>query len=181
MKRLLTQRSIIQWKQYTLPDTLISLYIMQAVEMIKNGVRLSPPPGCPRAIYELMIQCWWVCIVYVIFAYITIAFRHPEASGRFLFDSALQTLSTREPATEVDRHYHPWPSVHHAGGSSKDCLRPAFWPAATIHKLIVTCDNNNYYCNYWMPTRNVEQDGLWCNSTPTFILWQKYCYWLAKT
>ena len=96
MKRLLTQRSIIQWKQYTLPDTLISLYIMQAVEMIKNGVRLSPPPGCPRAIYELMIQCWWVCIVYVIFAYITIAFRHPEASGRPSFSTLLSRLSQPE-------------------------------------------------------------------------------------
>ena len=30
----------------------------RSVEMVRNGVRLSPPPGCPRAIYELMIQCW---------------------------------------------------------------------------------------------------------------------------
>ena len=35
-----------------------SICFMQAVEMIRNGVRLSPPPGCPRAIYKLMIQCW---------------------------------------------------------------------------------------------------------------------------
>ncbi|XP_065899891.1 uncharacterized protein [Dysidea avara] len=25
---------------------------------ITNGYRLSPPPGCPRAMYQLMIQCW---------------------------------------------------------------------------------------------------------------------------
>ncbi|XP_065899943.1 uncharacterized protein [Dysidea avara] len=28
------------------------------LEKITTGYRLPPPPGCPRAIYELMIQCW---------------------------------------------------------------------------------------------------------------------------
>ncbi|XP_065899877.1 uncharacterized protein [Dysidea avara] len=28
------------------------------VEKITTGYRLPPPPGCPRAIYELMMQCW---------------------------------------------------------------------------------------------------------------------------
>ena len=27
--------------------------------MIDDGCRLPPPPGCPKAVYELMIQCWW--------------------------------------------------------------------------------------------------------------------------
>ena len=36
----------------------IRIISFQTVEIIRNGVRLSPPPGCPRAIYKLMIQCW---------------------------------------------------------------------------------------------------------------------------
>ncbi|XP_065899854.1 ephrin type-A receptor 4a-like [Dysidea avara] len=28
------------------------------INKITTGYRLPPPPGCPRAIYELMIQCW---------------------------------------------------------------------------------------------------------------------------
>ena len=31
---------------------------VQYVEKITAGHRLSPPPGCPRALYEVMIQCW---------------------------------------------------------------------------------------------------------------------------
>ena len=30
----------------------------EIIRTINNGVRLSPPPGCPRSIYELMIKCW---------------------------------------------------------------------------------------------------------------------------
>ncbi len=26
--------------------------------IIINGIRLAPPPGCPRVIYKLMIDCW---------------------------------------------------------------------------------------------------------------------------
>ena len=51
-----------------------------------------------RAIYELMIQCWWVCIVYVFLVYITITFRHPEASGR-PFSTLLSRLS--QPDNEL--------------------------------------------------------------------------------
>lgn len=28
--------------------------------MIEEGVRLAPPPGCPRMIYTTMIECWYV-------------------------------------------------------------------------------------------------------------------------
>lgn len=28
------------------------------VQKVKDGVRLAPPPGCPREIYALMMRCW---------------------------------------------------------------------------------------------------------------------------
>ena len=35
-----------------------NLGIIQVVRKIGSGYRLPPPPGCPRAIYTIMIQCW---------------------------------------------------------------------------------------------------------------------------
>ena len=32
------------------------------MKLIDTGFRLPPPPGCPRSIYEMMIQCWYVYI-----------------------------------------------------------------------------------------------------------------------
>lgn len=32
---------------------------VQVIEKVDAGYRLPPPPGCPRMIYELMIQCWY--------------------------------------------------------------------------------------------------------------------------
>ena len=26
--------------------------------MLEKGERLAPPPGCPRGVYSLMIDCW---------------------------------------------------------------------------------------------------------------------------
>jgi hypothetical protein len=34
--------------------------IPQVVRILDSNTRLSPPPGCPRTIYELMIKCWLV-------------------------------------------------------------------------------------------------------------------------
>ena len=31
---------------------------IQAIAQISSGYWLPPPPGCPRAIYDIMIQCW---------------------------------------------------------------------------------------------------------------------------
>ena len=31
---------------------------MQYLEKIMEGYRLPPPPGCSRAVYDIMIQCW---------------------------------------------------------------------------------------------------------------------------
>ena len=34
------------------------IYSFQTIRKISNGYRLPPPSGCPRQIYEMMIQCW---------------------------------------------------------------------------------------------------------------------------
>ena len=34
------------------------MHVLQVIRTINAGGRLSPPPGCPRSIYELMIKCW---------------------------------------------------------------------------------------------------------------------------
>ena len=36
------------------------LIVHKTLEKVGTGYRLPPPPGCPRMIYKLMIQCWWV-------------------------------------------------------------------------------------------------------------------------
>ena len=32
------------------------------MKLVDREYCLSPPPGCPKALYEFMIQCWWVFI-----------------------------------------------------------------------------------------------------------------------
>ena len=34
------------------------IILLQSFEMICDGYRLPPPPGCSRTVYEMMIQCW---------------------------------------------------------------------------------------------------------------------------
>ncbi|XP_065891792.1 uncharacterized protein [Dysidea avara] len=51
------------------------LSLRQYVEKITAGHRLPPPPGCPRAVYEVMIQCW-----------------HPDPKQRPLSGMILKTL-----------------------------------------------------------------------------------------
>ena len=36
--------------------------LIQALKKVDAGYRLPPPPGCPRAIYRVMIKCWYVFI-----------------------------------------------------------------------------------------------------------------------
>lgn len=31
---------------------------VQVIKKVDAGVRLPPPPGCPKAIYRLMLKCW---------------------------------------------------------------------------------------------------------------------------
>ena len=42
----------------------LHVYI-QAVRFLNKGKRLCPPPGCPRVVYELMIQCWYAPTIVV--------------------------------------------------------------------------------------------------------------------
>ena len=30
----------------------------KAMDMLERGLRLPPPPGCPKDIYAIMIKCW---------------------------------------------------------------------------------------------------------------------------
>ena len=40
----------------------ISLLHIQAIELLCNDYRLPPPPGCPRQLYQIMMDCWYVAI-----------------------------------------------------------------------------------------------------------------------
>ena len=33
---------------------------MQVLKAFETGYCQPPPPGCPRSIYKLMVDCWWV-------------------------------------------------------------------------------------------------------------------------
>ena len=35
----------------------------EVIRKVDSGFRLPPPPGCPRDIYHIMIQCWLVIII----------------------------------------------------------------------------------------------------------------------
>ena len=41
----------------TLGEEMVVLSV-QVLERLDSGYRLPPPPGTPRAIYELMIKAW---------------------------------------------------------------------------------------------------------------------------
>ena len=94
------------------------MWTTQALDLVVKGHRLTPPPGCPRHIYSLMMSCWWVCTYtlseefHVVMCY---ACRHPEKSLRPSFHSLCQSLDG-EPATllqwrEEDTQSHPQASL----------------------------------------------------------------------
>ena len=31
---------------------------VECLQLVDKGIRMPPPPGCPRIIYKLMIDCW---------------------------------------------------------------------------------------------------------------------------
>ena len=31
---------------------------LDCIKFVDEGIRLPPPPGCPKTIYTLMIDCW---------------------------------------------------------------------------------------------------------------------------
>ena len=48
---------------------MLAMYItialcFQIFPMLKSGYRIPPPAGCPKLIYQLMIQCWLAVITY---------------------------------------------------------------------------------------------------------------------
>ena len=43
-----------------LPMHSYTIHTMQVVQRVAEGYRLPPPPGCPEAIYNLMIDCWYI-------------------------------------------------------------------------------------------------------------------------
>jgi tRNA A-37 threonylcarbamoyl transferase component Bud32 len=68
---------------------------MEAIELVERGYRLPPPPGCPRQVYHLMIQCW-----------------NPTASLRPSSSELLQDLTGAEESCllqwrEEDSRCHP--------------------------------------------------------------------------
>ncbi|CAI7999070.1 Tyrosine-protein kinase STK [Geodia barretti] len=52
----------------------------EAIKMVDKGYRLAPPPGCPRAIYQLMIKTW-----------------NPTPSERPMAETLSQNLSRPDP------------------------------------------------------------------------------------
>ena len=45
---------------HTIYSLIFSISALQSLEEVESGYRLPPPPGCPRAIYRLMMKCWYV-------------------------------------------------------------------------------------------------------------------------
>ncbi len=33
----------------------------QVLRLVQTGHCQPPPPGCPTAIYKLMVDCWYIC------------------------------------------------------------------------------------------------------------------------
>ena len=81
-------------------------YIQQTLEKIDSGYRLPPPPGCPRAMYRMMMKCWYVhmfinCNNYCFLAtnvcklviYCLVFYRHPDPRSRPQFGQITKLLS----------------------------------------------------------------------------------------
>ena len=69
---------------------------MQTLRMVEKGIRLPPPPGCPREVYKLMIECWYViecmesCKSNIYFFH---QYRHPETGHRPSFAQLVEMHS----------------------------------------------------------------------------------------
>lgn len=51
--------------------------IEDTIKAVDAGKRMPPPPGCPRAVYQLMMKCW-----------------HPDPSLRPTFTNIVETMTT---------------------------------------------------------------------------------------
>ena len=45
-------------KHFITEQLVIAFIFPQIVRLLQSGYRLSPPPGCPKMIYQLMMECW---------------------------------------------------------------------------------------------------------------------------
>ena len=54
---LLTLQFLLYNTSIIILSGIYSFYI-QTMKAVSNGYRLAPPPGCPRPIYKIMIDCW---------------------------------------------------------------------------------------------------------------------------
>ena len=84
---------------------LIIAFLFQCIKLIDSGFRLPPPPGCPRFIYEMMIQCWYVhgiqvheqiFLIYSIILLHCLLNRHPKTSGRPKFFDLVSRLCSQD-------------------------------------------------------------------------------------
>ena len=53
-----TKRSVQLKYVVSTSNFMLTSSIFQVIERVDSGFRLPPPPGCPKSIYQLMIQCW---------------------------------------------------------------------------------------------------------------------------
>ena len=40
---------------------------VQVLNLVTEGYRLAPPPGCPQTIYAIMMSCWYIYIHHTIY------------------------------------------------------------------------------------------------------------------
>ena len=59
---------------------------------MRSGYRLPPPPGCPKKIYQLMIDTWYVITYHIAPVIIYHHIRHPDVSSRPEPRDALRAL-----------------------------------------------------------------------------------------
>ena len=38
----------------------VEYVLLQVIKMADDGYRLPPPPGLPKELYKIMIQCWYI-------------------------------------------------------------------------------------------------------------------------
>ena len=62
LRSIQINRYDIRYFQYLLVILLILL--VQCIRLVDSGYRLPAPSGCPKTIYEIMINCWYVISVY---------------------------------------------------------------------------------------------------------------------
>lgn len=93
-----------------------NVFQLQTIKAVDAGKRMPPPPGCPRAVYQLMMKCWYVglikkqCHIILFFSHpfsllflpltnfehghIRLISRHPDPSLRPTFTNIVETMTT---------------------------------------------------------------------------------------